>query len=755
MENYLWLIPFLPACGAVILLIIGRFLPKILVSILACGTIFTSFILSVLTFIQLLGLPADNRIIHQTVYTWLEAGAFKAQAAFLVDPLSIIMLLVVTGVGFLIHLYSIGYMADDKRYSRYFGFLNLFVFAMLLLVSGDNLLMMFIGWEGVGLCSYLLIGFWFEKTANAVAGMKAFIVNRIGDFGFVIGVMLLFWSLGQVSGQWTITFTELREHAHYLTPSIATAVGILLFVGACGKSAQIPLYIWLPDAMAGPTPVSALIHAATMVTAGVYMIARMNFVYVLSPTAMMVVAIVGVSTALFAGTIGLFQKDIKKVLAYSTISQLGYMFLGVGVGAFAAGIFHLMTHAFFKALLFMGSGSVIHGTGGEQDIEKMGGLRRYMPVTFWTFLVGTLAIAGIPGLSGFFSKDEILWKAFSSSHGHWALWLVGLIAAGCTSFYMFRLLFKTFFGKNYSELVHHAPEQETSGTPVCCNKDDAHGSHGHSASAHATHKGPAHESPWIMTLPLVILALLSIVGGYVGIPAIIGGANHIEHFMAPVFAPLEMHNKKVLENRDDTMGNSDSIVKNDQLSRSPKGDLSLTGFETSHEAVAAHGEAPVEHQEGSHGTELLLMIVSVLVALGGISAAYYLYMVKPHLPKQIAVKFAFIHNLVFNKYYVDEIYQAVFIKNLLRLNNLLAYQIDLGIIDWVVNAVGLGSVKAANGSGWTDATFVDGAVNGTATTVLAGGKAARLPQTGKLKNYLTWAVAGVVVVIAGFWWLLK
>ena len=702
MENYLWLIPFLPACGAVILLIVGRFLPKMLVSILACGTIFTSFILSVITFIQLLGLPADERIIHQTAYTWLQAGAFKASVAFLVDPLSIIMLLVVTGVGFLIHVYSIGYMADDKRYARYFGFLNLFVFAMLLLVSGDNLLMMFIGWEGVGLCSYLLIGFWFEKTANAVAGMKAFIVNRIGDFGFVLGVMLLFWQLGELSGQWTVTFTELRQHAHYLTPAIATAVGILLFIGACGKSAQIPLYIWLPDAMAGPTPVSALIHAATMVTAGVYMIARMNFVYVLSPTAMMVVAIVGVSTALFAGTIGLFQKDIKKVLAYSTISQLGYMFLGVGVGAFAAGIFHLMTHAFFKALLFMGSGSVIHGTGGEQDIEKMGGLRKYMPVTFWTFLVGTLAITGIPGLSGFFSKDEILWKAFSSSHGHWALWLVGLIAAGCTSFYMFRLVFKTFFGKNYSELVHHAPEQETSGTPVCCDDKSSH-------NAHGTHKGPAHESPWIMTVPLIILAVLSIIGGYVGIPAIIGGANQIEHFMEPVFTqPLHAE----------------------------------AGF-----------SSPTTSE--NHTLELILMIVSVLVALAGIGSAYYLYMVKPHLPKQLAAKFAFIYKLVFNKYYVDEIYQKVVVNNLLRLNNLLAYQIDLGIIDRIVNATGLGTVKVSNGSGWTDQTFVDGAVNGTATTVLTGGKVARIPQTGRLKNYLTWAVAGVVVLVAGFWWLLK
>ncbi|MDI6788267.1 MAG: NADH-quinone oxidoreductase subunit L, partial [Planctomycetota bacterium] len=519
MNNYLWLIPFLPACGAVVCLIIGRFLPKILVSIIACGVVFASFILSLLTLIQLIGRSADDRIIHQVAYNWLEVGSFKASAGFLVDPLSVIMLLVVTGVGFLIHLYSVGYMADDKRYARYFGFLNLFIFAMLLLVSGDNLLMMFIGWEGVGLCSYLLIGFWFEKTENAIAGMKAFIVNRIGDYGFILGVLLLFWSIGELSGKWTISFLELRENASHLTPALATAVGILLFIGACGKSAQIPLYVWLPDAMAGPTPVSALIHAATMVTAGVYMIARMNFVYILSPTAMMIIAVVGVCTALFAGTIGLLQKDIKRVLAYSTVSQLGYMFLGVGVGAFAAGIFHLMTHAFFKALLFLGSGSVIHGTGGEQNIDKMGGLKKYMPITFWTFLIGTLAIAGIPGLAGFFSKDEILWKAFSSSHGHWALWLVGVITAGLTALYMSRLVFKTFFGVNRVEQSSHQTHDVSS-----------QGSHS------AKHSAPAHESPLIMTLPLIILAVLSVIGGYVGIPAIIGGGNHIEHFMEPVFA---------------------------------------------------------------------------------------------------------------------------------------------------------------------------------------------------------------------------
>ena len=729
MGNYLWLIPILPLCGALINLLVGRFLPRKLVSLIACGTIFGSFVLSVITFIQLLGLSAENRSIHQVVYTWLQAGAFKAEVAFLVDPLSIIMLLVVTGVGFLIHVYSVGYMADDKRYSRYFAFLNLFVFAMLLLVSGDNLLMMFIGWEGVGLCSYLLIGFWFEKTANAIAGMKAFIVNRIGDFGFIIGMFLLFWSLGQISGIWTVNFMELKQSAHLLTGGIATAVGILLFVGACGKSAQIPLYVWLPDAMAGPTPVSALIHAATMVTAGVYMIARLNFVYILSPTAMTVVAVVGISTALFAGTIGLLQKDIKKVLAYSTISQLGYMFLGVGVGAFAAGIFHLMTHAFFKALLFLGSGSVIHGTGGEQDIDKMGGLKKYMPITFVTFLIGTLAIAGIPGLSGFFSKDEILWKAFSSKiNGSWILWALGVAGAGLTALYMFRLLFLTFFGKNRSiHEEHQTPEQEKSGDPECCDVPAVkHEKHAH-----------IHESPFPMTIPLIILAVLSVVGGYVGIPLVLGGANHIEHFLEPVFA----HETGKVALQQCSLDGTCTAVETSELGH----EVSAT-----HQA-SSEGEAPA----GEHGTELLLMCISVLVALCGIGSAYYLYIKKPHLPKQIAAQFAGIYNLVFNKYFVDEIYQKLIVNNLLRLNNFLAYVIDLGIIDWLVNATGRGTVKTANGSGWVDENLVDGTVNSTAETVLGSGELATLPQTGRLTNYLTWALGGFVVLAVGFWFILR
>ncbi len=703
MTNYLWLIPLLPALGAIINLMIGRFLGKRTVSLLACGGILGSFVLSAVTFFQLIKLPADARVIHNVVYQWLNIGKLNAEVAFLVDPLSIIMLLVVTGVSFLIHVYSVGYMADDKRYARYFGFLNLFVFAMILLVAADNLLLMFIGWEGVGLCSYLLIGFWFEKKANATAGKKAFIVNRIGDFGFMLGIFLLFWSLDSVSFQGL----QAALAAHPLSTGLATAICLLLFVGAAGKSAQIPLYVWLPDAMAGPTPVSALIHAATMVTAGVYMIARMNFLYVLSPTAMLVVAIVGVATAFYAGTIALVQNDIKKVLAYSTISQLGYMFLGVGVGAFAAGIFHLMTHAFFKALLFLGSGSVIHGTGGEQDMRKMGGVRKFMPITFWTFLIATVAIAGIPPFAGFFSKDEILWKTFSS--GHRVLWAVGLAGAVLTAFYMSRLVFMTFFGENRAHHVdHHPPDQEPSGHDVCCDDD---------STRDKSHHAHIHESPKTMTIPLMVLAVLSIVGGLVGIPHALKGANHIEEFMAPVFA------------------NSGIIHVEKHVS---------TG---GHDAAVL----PVGEHHGDTTLELLLMVLSVGLVLISIYGAYYCYIKKKDIPGRIAQKFSGLHKLLLNKYYIDEIYQQVLIKSLLALNNILAYKIDLGVIDKIVNGLGTSTIKVAKASGWMDKNVVDGAVNGTGQTVLAFGQVVRQPQSGRLKDYLTWVVAGIIMLVGLIW----
>jgi NADH-quinone oxidoreductase subunit L len=489
-----------------------------LIVLVGCGSVAVSLAAALVVVGRLLALPEESRLLVDHLYTWIHVGGFRADVAFTVDPLSAVMILVVAGVGFLIHVYSVGYMHKDPGFWRYFTYLNLFMFSMLLLVLGNNLLLLFIGWEGVGLCSYLLIGFWYEDREKASAGKKAFVVNRIGDFGFILGVLLLFWSLSAV-GHPTVSFGEIQEHVGLLADKavsfhlpgagpqvlgLCTLIGLLLFVGAIGKSAQIPLYVWLPDAMAGPTPVSALIHAATMVTAGVYMVARMHFLFDIAPGALQVVAVVGAATAFFAATIGIAQTDIKKVLAYSTVSQLGYMFLACGVGAYTAAIFHLMTHAFFKGLLFLGSGSVIHGMGGEQDIRKMGGLAKLMPITTWTFLVATLAISGIPPFSGFFSKDEIL---FQTSQHATVLWTVGAAAAFITAFYMFRLFFLTFTGD--------------------CRADEETRHH-------------IHESPAVMWVPLAALGVLSFAGGMIGWPSALGGAlvggNHFHHFLEPVFA---------------------------------------------------------------------------------------------------------------------------------------------------------------------------------------------------------------------------
>lgn len=476
-------------------------LPKSLVSLIGCGSVLLSFVFGAISFFNLLNLPAEARTITARLFDWITVGAFSTSVSFNFDPLAAVMVLVVSGVGFLIHVYSIGYMADDTGYARYFSYLNLFTFAMLLLVMADNVLLMFVGWEGVGLCSYLLIGFWFHKKSATDAGKKAFIVNRIGDFGFLLGAMLIFWTFGTLN---IADISHLAPDKLIMGGGIATAITLLLFLGATGKSAQIPLYVWLPDAMEGPTPVSALIHAATMVTAGVYMVARLSALYVMAPASMAVVAIIGGVTALFAATIGLVQNDIKRVLAYSTISQIGYMFLACGVGAFAAGIFHLMTHAFFKALLFLGSGSVIHALSGEQDMRYMGGLKSKIPHTYRVFLVATLAISGIPLFSGFFSKDEILWQAFSAPQGNTLLWLLGLAAAILTAFYMFRLLYLTFHGK-----LRYGPEKHV------------------------------HESPNVMLIPLYILAFLAFAGGYIGLPKILAGGAWFEHFLAPAIAISE------------------------------------------------------------------------------------------------------------------------------------------------------------------------------------------------------------------------
>jgi NADH-quinone oxidoreductase subunit L len=633
--GYLWLIPALPLLGVGLNLAFGARAGRSFVSVVAPGVVGGAFAVSLIAFAKLLALPAGTALFDR-VYPWITAGSLQLDVAFRVDALSAVMILVVTGVGFLIHVYSIGYMGDDTDYPRYFTYLNLFTFSMLLLVLADNLPLLFVGWEGVGLCSYLLIGFWYNKTENAVAGKKAFVVNRVGDAGFLLGMFVLFWHLGP--GTHSFSFTELAGRVKEIPLGMVTLAALLLFVGATGKSAQLPLYVWLPDAMAGPTPVSALIHAATMVTAGVYMIARLNFLYVLTPTALAVVAWIGALTAVFAATIGIAQNDIKKVLAYSTISQLGYMFLGVGVGAFGAGIFHLMTHAFFKGLLFLGAGSVIHGMSGEQDMQKMGALRRRMPVTYGTFLVATLAISGLPGFSGFFSKDEILLRAFTSTNGSITLWLLGTAGAGITAFYMFRLLFLTFFGESrvVPEVQHHI-----------------------------------HESPLSMTGPLVVLAVLSFAGGYVGLPGHWLWGNRFDAFLAPVF-----------------------------------------------------GHAEAEHV--SAALEYGLMGTSVAVVLLGIGTAYFCYIVQPAMPLLIAARARTLYDLIFNKYYVDELYDALVVRPIQHVSGWLWRDMDVAVID--------------------------GAVNGTAETLAFNSRWWRRWQTGNVQDYALSFLVGAVVLLGYYVW---
>jgi NADH-quinone oxidoreductase subunit L len=611
---YLWLIPVFPLAGAAINGFLGRRSSKTAVTTIALVFPGLSFLLALWI---ALGFSSSAAPYYFNLAHWIRSGNFSADYAFYLDQLSLVMMLVVTGVGFLIHIYSVGYMSDDLGYCRFFAYLNLFMFFMLTLVLASNYLLMFIGWEGVGLASYLLIGFWFNKDSAASAGKKAFIVNRIGDFGFLIGLFLLIQHFG------SLNFTDVFDKIRPMAPEaggagLLTTIGILLMVGACGKSAQIPLYVWLPDAMEGPTPVSALIHAATMVTAGVYMVARSHVIFERAPIALTVVAIIGTLTALFAATIGITQTDIKKVLAYSTVSQLGYMFMACGVGAFSAGIFHLMTHAFFKGLLFLAAGSVIHAVGGEQDMRKMGGLRSYIPWTFLTMGIATLAIAGIPPFAGFWSKDEILWQAYQTS---WIYWLIGVITAFITSFYMFRLLFMTFFGDYRSAQV------------------DAHGRASH-AQAHGEHgHGEPHESPMVMLIPLIILALLSTVGGLVGIK------NGFEHFLAPAF-----------------------------------------GTEVARTAAEASGS-----------TELLLMGISVLFALAGAVLAYVLYVSKPYLPDRIAAGLGSFYEAVLNKYYVDELYATLFVKPLVDGSTRILWQgIDRKVIDDTVNDAADGARHVSN-----------------------------------------------------------
>jgi NADH-quinone oxidoreductase subunit L len=670
---YVALIPLLPLAGAAVLGVGGAALQRRLgrgaVSAVACGTVGVSFALSVLAFLQLLALDAHDRLLLATLFPWIHVGTLTVDVAFAVDPLSAVMILVVTGIGGLIHVYATGYMHEDPAYWRFFAYLNLFTFAMLTLVLGDSLLLMFVGWEGVGLCSWALIGFWHKELANTTAGNKAFIVNRIGDFGFVLGIFLLFWSL-DAREHATLVFRELRAQAHLLDGvslwgvPVVTLVTLFLFVGATGKSAQIPLYVWLPDAMAGPTPVSALIHAATMVTAGVYMIGRLNFLFEMAPATLWVVAVVGAATAVVAATIAVAQNDIKRVLAYSTVSQLGYMFLAMGVGAYGAGIFHLMTHAFFKACLFLGSGSVIHAMGGEQDMRKMGGLWAKLPATSRTFLVATLALTGCPLLAGFFSKDEILWQAFSSPRGHVGLWLVATVVAGLTAFYMFRQVFLVFFGT--------------------CRAD-----------AHTQHH--LHESPPVMTTPLWVLAAGSVLAGYVGIPH----ASLLEHWLAPV------------------MGH--------------------------------HGAAEAAGHGAGLGLEVGLMGLSVLVAATGVGVAYLLYgLGRPDPAVFSAALGGLPYRVVLDKYYVDELYDLIFVRGVLLLCRLAAW-FDLHVIDGLVNLAATLTRGVSRLSGLLDLYVVDGLVNLVADTTQFVGRRVRNVQTGAITAYLYVGVLGVLGGVLVYW----
>ena len=666
-----WIV-FLPLLGAIVNGLLGAKIQKSFgkgaIALLACAPVVIAFGLSLYAFFVLKALEPEKRFLIDNLYRWIDLGSLQVDMAFLIDPLSAVMILVVTGIGGLIHIYATGYMHDDNAFWRFFAYLNLFTAAMLTLVLGDSLLLLFVGWEGVGLCSYALIGFWYTDHNNARAGNKAFIVNRVGDFGFVLGMFLLFWSL-DAQGHGTLTIREMVKWAATLQSQmiwgvpVVTLATLFLFVGATGKSAQIPLFVWLPDAMAGPTPVSALIHAATMVTAGVYMTARMNVFFSMAPLTLNVIAVIGVATALVAATIALTQYDIKKVLAYSTVSQLGYMFIGIGVGGYAAAVFHLMTHAFFKACLFLGAGSVIHAMHHEQDMRKMGGLKQWMPLTFITFFISVLAIAGFPPFAGFFSKDEILWLA--ASNEHWGIWFFAVCGAGMTAFYMFRQLFMTFYGQFRGD--HHTRDH-------------------------------LHESPGVMTMPLVILAIGAVFAGFLGLPGVLGGSQFAQ-WLEPV--------------------------------------------------IHAH-----EAEHASHALEWGLMALSVSVAGAGCFLAYLMYR-KEALSPDIFANLAGggFYRLFNNKWYLDEIYQVIFVNGTLLLANILS-AFDKYVVDGIVN----GAATLVRFLSWLNGLFdqyvIDGIVNAVADITFWIGNKLRRVQTGSINSYLYGiliAIAIAVIVKYRYW----
>jgi len=638
----LLLIALLPLLGFLINASLGRRVPKSVSGPLACAAMIGSFAVSCAAVWQLVAMPPESRAIVQEVFNWFTSGDFSVAFTLRLDPLSSVMILVITGIGALIHIYSTAYMHEetDPEFARYFSYLNLFAAFMLVLVLGANMLVMFVGWEGVGLCSYLLVGFWYQKKSASDAGKKAFIVNRVGDFAFILGILLTFVRFG------SIDFQTVAQSAAALAPETAafgtmSLITLLLFIGATGKSAQIPLYVWLPDAMEGPTPVSALIHAATMVTAGVYMIGRNAVLFGHAPQTLAIVAVIGTATALMAGTIGLVQNDIKRVLAYSTVSQLGYMFLAMGVGAFSAGIFHLYTHAFFKALLFLGSGAVIHALAGEQDMRRMGGLRKELPITYWTFLIASLAIAGVPFLSGFFSKDEILYRTYAG--GHTLLWVVGLFTSLLTAIYMFRVVFLTFHGDRApAPVAPEHPEEEEPAAHHTSGMQHAVPSTQHAAPS-TQHHSHLHDAPPAMALALIVLAIGAVFAGYAGFPAALGGSDRFARYLEPSFT-----------------------VAHSQLS----------------------AEQP-ESAEAVHGLELGLMAVSSLAAIGGIGIAFFFFLARKSAARAMAERFSGLHRLLLNKYYVDEVYDAAIVQPIRIVSEDALWKVvDVQVIDGMVNGVG-------------------------------------------------------------------
>jgi len=801
----IWLIALLPAFGALVNGVVGvRYFGKRTAGLLACGTMGGALALSLYAFFELLGLGPEAREYVTPPLTWISAlplqlkdgaiGSFSIPWQLRLDPLSAMMILVVTGIGFLIHVYSVGYMHTEPRgaYARFFAYLNLFVFFMLMLVLGANFAVMFVGWEGVGLCSYLLIGYYYEKKSASDAGKKAFVVNRIGDWGFILGMFLIFSVFG------TLDFRAVANAAASMPVEIAgfgtlSLITLLLFVGAIGKSAQIPLYVWLPDAMEGPTPVSALIHAATMVTAGVYMVGRNAVLFSHSPETMQIVAIVGVATAFLAATIGLVQNDIKRVLAYSTVSQLGFMFLAMGVGAFAAGAFHLMTHAFFKALLFLCSGSVIHAMAGQQDMRQMGGLKKYLPVTYVTMLTGTLAIAGIFPLSGFFSKDEILFRTFLSNK---YIWGVAVVTALMTAFYMFRLMSMTFFGP------YRGPAFEGAGGHGHANAGHgqaaaghgaAHGnagaSHGgqgdhaaddsHGGGGHGEWHGP-HESPKSMTIPLQILAAGAIVAGFVGVPAALWGNNAIEHFLHPSFtaqaAVVPEHSGEGATLSDSAKGaESKGVALSVELKAKVQDSMAKVLAERAAEGVAAaHGTdakvaefgaaAKPEAQavEGAHGAaaaegeggqqmsrlgEIGLMLFSLLIGITGILVAYRFYVRAPEIAEQLAQRWAGAHRVLSNKYYVDEFYDATAIAGTMASARGL-WMFDAKVVDGAVNGTGWLTMFSSWFSHVIDKFVVDGLVNFVGAVMEEGSFVFRRLQTGLIQNYALVMLFGVFAFVS-------